>query len=91
MGPKKFFKNLEEQEGWKLEKKGPFKDMDRFDHLKRKMEIVENGCAIRPDDSHIRELAKLAGTEKRSYKLTPCANDFNKLSKEDEKMPEEKW
>ena len=89
---KKFFKNLEEQEGWKLEKKnGPFKDMDRFDYLKRKMEIVENGCEVRPDDSHIRELAKLAGTEKRSYKLTPCANDFNKLSKEDEKMPEEKW
>ena len=28
---KKLFKNLEEQEGWKLEKKGPFKDMDRFD------------------------------------------------------------
>lgn len=37
-------------------------------------------------DSHIRELAKLSG--KRSYKLTPCATDFNKLSKEDEKMPE---
>ena len=88
---KKFFKNLEEKEGWKLEKKGPFKDMDRFDYLKRKMEIVENGCEIRADDSHIRELAKLSGTEKRSYKLTPCASDFNKLSKEDEKMPEEHW
>ena len=88
---KKFFKNLEEQEGWKLEKKGPFKDMDRFDYLKRKMEIVEDGCEIRADDSHIRELAKLSGTEKRSYKLTPCASDFNKLSKEDEKMPEEHW
>lgn len=36
----KFFKNLEEQEGWKLEKKGHFKDMDRFDYLKRKMEFV---------------------------------------------------
>ena len=88
---KTFFKNLEEKEGWKLEKKGPFKDMDRFDYLKRKMEIVENGCEIRADDSHIRELAKLSGTEKRSYKLTPCASDFNKLSKEDEKMPEERW
>ena len=65
--------------------------MDRFDYLKRKMEMVENGCEVRADDSHIRELAKLSGTEKRSYKLTPCASDFNKLSKEDEKMPEEHW
>ena len=88
---KKFFKNLEEQEGWKLEKKGPFKDMDRFDYLKRKMEIVDTGWEIRADDSHIRELAKLSGVEKRSYKLTPCASDFNKLSKDDEKKPEEHW
>ena len=55
------------------------------------MEIVENGSEIRADDSHVREPAKLSGTEKKSYKWTPCASDFNKLSKEDDEMPEEHW
>jgi hypothetical protein len=67
-----FNQKLEEEEGWKLEKKGPFGLHDRFDYLKRKMEIKEDGVTVRPDDAHIIDLEKLAELGPRDRK-TPCA------------------
>ena len=91
----RFFEKLDQEEGWKLEKKGPFKVGDRFDYLKRKMELENDCCEIRPDDiaadSHILALNNLVGVNAMSYKQTPCAGDFNKLSKDDEKMDESRW
>lgn len=42
-------------------------------------------------DSHILAPNNLVGVNARSYKQTPCAGDFNKLSKDDEKMDESRW
>ena len=57
-----FNQKFEAEEGWKLEKKGPFGLHDRFDYWKTKMEIKEDGVTVRPDDAHITDLGKTCKT-----------------------------
>ena len=79
-----FIKFMEDK-GWKTEKRGPLR-AGSFSCLKRQMEIIEKGITIRPDQQHIKELAKLTKVDQKKLSTTPGDGNFNKLSKEDETM-----
>lgn len=71
---------------WKVEKRGPWY-AGPFHYLKRSMEIVDKGIAIRPDQEHIKELAKVTNVLNRKPRSTPGDGNFTKLKKDDEAMP----
>ena len=79
-----FIKFMEDK-GWKTEKRGPLRS-GSFSYLKRQMEIIEKGITIRPDQQHIKDLAKLTKVDQKKFRSTPGDGNFNKLSKEDEPM-----
>ena len=79
-----------ENKSWKVEKLGPLYT-GSFQYLKRSMEIVESGITIRPDQEHIKELAKVTNVMKVNTngkpRSTPGDGNFTKLKKDDEPMP----
>ena len=77
-----------EGKGWKIEKRGPLHSGE-FSYLKKQMEIIEKGITIRPDQQHIKDLAKLTNVDQKKCRSTPGDGNFNELSKEDEAMNHE--
>ena len=64
--------------GWKLEKKGPFGLHDRFDYLKRKMEIKEDGVMVSRWCTH-HWFGKTCRTGAPRHKDTMRWNDWTKF------------
>ena len=75
-----------ESKSWRVEKTGPLY-AGPFHYLKRSMEIVDKGVTIRPDQEHIKELAKVTNVLNRNPRSTPGDGNFTKLKKDDEAMP----
>ena len=80
----RFIKFIEAK--WKVEKRGPLY-AGPFHYLKRSMEIVDKGITIRPDQEHIKELAKVTNVLNRKPRSTPGDGNFTKLKKDDEAIP----
>ena len=84
----KFFEYLRSF-GWSLESQGPMEVGEKFEYLKRKMRMTENGVIIRPDTAHIDDIAKICNKKKKAPRKTPTTTDFSKLAtdpSEDEEL-----
>ena len=65
--------------GWKLESQGPMEIDEKFEYLKRKMRLTENGVIIRPDGAHIDDMAKVSNVLRKAPRKTPTTAEFSKI------------
>ena len=73
---------------WQVEKRGPIY-AGSFNYLKRSMETIDEGIAIRANKEHIKELARVTGVESKKPRTTAGDGNFNQLSRDDEALPAE--